>query len=356
MEAAGYSAAMFHLLVMACTEGAVCAERWLPAADRPTEAACLAAAGAVAPAWLTTHAMTARDQRCVPTEALPTLPLQPVAPGIWVHRGTDAAASPQNGGRIANLGVITGPSGTILIDTGGNRAEAEALMAAALRLSPQPVVAAIVTHVHPDHTLGTGLLHEAGVPILGHADLPAALAARRATYETAYATTIGAQAWHGSGFALPDRTFASRMTLTLGGRALTLLPEEVAHTDSDMTVLDGDTGTLFAGDLAFRGLTPTLDGAISGWRDVLGHPPQAGRVVPGHGPVAADWAEATAETRGYLDALAGAVLDAIADNLSLGQAVPVVVEALRGRFGTLADFDDTTRRNAAAAFKELEWE
>lgn len=347
---------MYHLMVMACTEAALCAERWLPAADRPALAACMAAAEAVAAPWLAAHAMTGRGHRCVPTEALPGLTLDPVAPGVWVHRGADGTASPANGGRIANLGVIAGPSGTILIDTGGNRAEAEALLASALRLSDRPVVAAIVTHVHPDHSLGTGLLHEAGLPILGHATLPAALAARADSYGVTYAATLGPQAWHGSGFAPPDRTIATPTDLSLGGRDLLLLPEPVAHTDSDLAVLDRASGTVFAGDLAFRGLTPALDGSIGGWRAVLAHPLQGGRVVPGHGPVAASWAEAAAGTAGYLDALDAAVRGAIGRNLSLGQAVPVVVEALRPGFGGLADFDATTRRNAAAAFKELEWE
>ena len=299
---------MYHLLVMACTETGLCAERWLPQGDRPEVAACIAAAPAVASEWLAAHGMTAGAPapRCVPTEALPALPMQAVAPGVLVHIGAIATAGPQNGGAIANLGIIEGPSGSVLVETGGNRAEAEALLAAALRLG-KPVALAVVTHVHPDHSLGSELMHEAGVPMIGHARLPDALAARRETYATNYRQTIGEAAWHGSGFAPPDRTIAAPETVEAGGLSLVLTPlRQAAHSDSDLTVWHPASGTLFTGDLAFRGLTPTLDGSVVGWLDWLDSP-QAPRVlVPGHGPVAASWAEGTQTARDYLAALAAA--------------------------------------------------
>lgn len=346
---------MFHLLVMACTEAQLCAERWLPAFDSPAEATC---AAADAGPWLAAHAMTTTGQRCVPTEALPAMSLDPVAPGVWVHRGADGTATPANAGRIANIGVVIGPRGAAVIDTGGSRAEAEALMAAVRRLTPLPVTAAILTHVHPDHSLGTGFFHEAGVPIIAHARLPEALAARQETYEVNYRATIGEAAWHGSSFAMPDRTVAAPEDLDIGGTTLRLLPQPTAHTDSDLMVWHADSGTLFAGDIAFRDVTPTLDGSLLGWLGVLGEDPAPAlaRVVPGHGPLATGWAEATGDTRGYLQALAQAVRAAIAANRPLSAAIPAITEALRPAEGRLADFDDTTRRDAAAAFKELEWE
>lgn len=351
-------ARMFHLLVLACTADSVCAERWLPAADAATRPACEAAALPLLTPWLGVHDLTGRTFRCVDTAALPALALQEVTPGVLVHLGPAELAHRSNGGRIANLGVVIGPAGIAVIDPGGSRAQGEELLAAIRRRSALPVTVAVVSHVHPDHSLGAEVFREAGARILGHARLGDALSARVGSYTTAYRDIIGPQAFHGGRFVLPDESLAAPAEVDFGGDRLRLIPAPTAHTDNDIAVWHEASGTLFTGDLLFRDLTPVLDGSITGWLDWLGTKPEPPprRIVPGHGPVAAEWTEASDPTRGYLEALASAVRGAIADDLSLSEAVPAVVEALRPQAAGWAEFADTTRRNAAAAYKELEWE
>jgi len=349
---------MFHLLLTVCTGDGLCAERWLPAADAAASAACIAAAPPLAGSWSAAHGLTPRAFRCVPTAALPSLALVPVAEGVWVHRGADAAAAPENGGGIANLGVIEAPQAVIVVDPGGSRGEGERLLAAIRQRTEKPVAAAILTHVHPDHILGAEPFREAGVPIIAHSRLAEALGTRAEAYSTIYAASIGPAAWLGSGFVLPDETVAAPERREMGGAHLALVPVGPAHSDSDLTVLHEESGTLFAGDLAFRRLTPVLDGSLRGWLAWLAAPPEPvpRLVVPGHGPVAADWQEATGATRAYLEALAAAVRDALAAGTGLSEAVPRVTAAMAREAGDLADFADTTRRNAATAYHELEWE
>ena len=70
---------------------------------------------------------------------------------------------------------------------------------------------------------------------------------------------------------------------------------QTAHPDSDLTVLDLRTGTLFAGDLLFIDRLPVVDGSLKGWLDViteLRRVPATRVVLSGHGPASAAWPDA----------------------------------------------------------------
>jgi len=128
----------------------------------------------------------------------------------------------------------------------------------------------------------------------------------------------------------------------------------VAHTDSDLSVLDERTSILFAGDLVFLGHTPVLDGSLRGWLsaiDELATLP-AQRVVPGHGAVS-EWPAALADQRRYLQTLASDVRALVASGKPITDAADLAAAAERSRWQL---FDDFHARNATAAFSEIEWE
>ena len=54
------------------------------------------------------------------------------------------------------------------------------------------------------------------------------------------------------------------LNLDLGGRNLLLRAWPTAHSDSDLTAFDKQTGALIAGDLVFVSHVPVLDGSIDG--------------------------------------------------------------------------------------------
>ena len=159
------------------------------------------------------------------------------------------------------------------------------------------------------------------------------------------------------GSALPQvaRGLDQIAELDLGGRVLDLRPWPLAHSGTDLTVFDRQSGVLFAGDLVFDDHTPALDGSLTGWQQVLEDLAAlpVTRLVPGHGGPVLDWPEGAAPQRRYLEVLARDTRAAIAAGERLGQAIPHVAASESGRWRL---FDTFNPRNATQAFTELEWE
>ena len=105
----------------------------------------------------------------------------------------------------------------------------------------------IDTHDHPDHVFGNAAFLETGAQVVGHRNLPDALAARAEVYLKATRDLIGEAAFAGTLAVAPTLLVDRRMELDLGQRRLTLEAWPPAHTDTDLTVLDERTGTWFLG-------------------------------------------------------------------------------------------------------------
>jgi len=144
------------------------------------------------------------------------------------------------------------------------------------------------------------------------------------------------------------------LTIDLGHRKLTMRAWPTAHSDSDLTVVDEQTGTLFGGDLVFLNHVPVVDGSIRGWLTVIDELAgiSASRVVPGHGPVSR-WPDALVDERRYLQQLAADVRALVADGKPITAAAETAGAAERSRWQL---FDDYNARNATTAFSEIEWE
>ena len=320
--------------------------RWRPDPDGPWRLSRRDALGsAMALGLLGSRAAAADD----------ALPVIEVAPGIFVFHGAHEEATAANLGGIANLGFIVGGEAVAVVDTGGSAAEGRRLLAAIRQRTALPVRYAIDTHFHPDHALGNSAFTGPDTTIVGHANLPRGLAARAGTYLNGLRGALG-DAAAGTEIVLPTLLVRERLSLDLGGRMLELRAWPPAHTDSDLTVLDTATGTLFAGDLVFLERVPAIDGSLRGWLDVIAGLRQVTgvtRVVPGHGPVSASWPGALDDEERYLRLILTETRAALAAGRSLDQAVATVGRSERGRWLLFDDYND---RNVATAYTELEWE
>ncbi len=408
---------MYHLILNLClaADPSICAARVLPAGEAATEAACRETGAARAADWAADHAdLRAGAWDCVATDTQPALDMTEIAPGVFTRVGAPGQSSAENRGEIANLSFVVGSGGVLVIDAGGTRAEGEALYAAIRQRTDLPIRELVLTHMHPDHMFGAEVFAEAGARIAISETYPRSVAARAGFWMENYTVLLGPETMLGTRVFLPspDRQAPLVRSLVPGrldaaallpGRVSPLVerarpgedgkpPERVqpravrpdlamfaeppAHTDNDVIVWDATTKTLFAGDMLFNGLTPVLDGSIDGWlhwlaqeqpvpaqmrldRDMplnaVARTPE--RVVPGHGPViSGSWAEASQPTYDYLSALRAATMRAIDAGQPLSRAVPAIVEAMQPYRGNWLEFDETTERNAIAAFKELEWQ
>jgi quinoprotein relay system zinc metallohydrolase 2 len=283
------------------------------------------------------------------------LPVQQLAPGLFVHQGVHEETTAANEGAIANVGFIVGERCVAVIDTGGSLENGRSLRLAIRQRTSVPVCYVINTHVHPDHVFGNAAFVADKPAFIGHQHLAASMLVRSEHYRKSLARQIGEAAASMSTMIGPTRTVASEQTIDLGGRLLQLRAWPTAHTDADLTVLDQKTGTLWLGDLLFERHVPSLDGSLKGWLAVMetlrGLPVR--QVIPGHGAPSSDWPAAMRDQERYLQALLHDVRQAIRDKKTLAETVQSAATEERSRWLL---FDDFHARNVTTAYTELEWE
>jgi quinoprotein relay system zinc metallohydrolase 2 len=289
---------------------------------------------------------------------LPTLaealPVEQVAPGIYVHHGVHKDIDANYGGDICNIGFVIGERGVAIIDTGGSPKIGSQLREAVRKITQLPILYVINTHVHPDHIFGNAAFKGDHPEFVGHEKLAAAMALRKESYLRHQDEWLGQDA-AGSEIIPPTIAVKTTLTLDLGNRTLLLTANPPAHTNTDLTVFDNNSKTLWTGDLLFIDRTPSIDGDIKGWLQVIDQLQKipAVTVIPGHGPIKADWHHALSDEQRYLSTLLQDVRTAIQQGHTMEQTMDTAAQSEQGKWIL---FDIVNRRNVNIIFPGLEWE
>jgi quinoprotein relay system zinc metallohydrolase 2 len=286
-------------------------------------------------------------------QAVP-LTVEQAAPGVYVHHGQHLNIDTGYGGDICNISFIVGNKGVAVVDSGGSPRVGRELREAIRLVTDLPILYVINTHFHPDHVLGNAAFKDDHPVFVGHHNVAAGMMQRREAYLKNQADWVGPDAV-GSEMIPPSLSISGVENLDLGGRVLQLSAQATAHTNSDLTVFDVETATLWTGDLLFIERTPSADGDIRGWLQVIAQLRQipARRVVPGHGPVALNLQGALDNEQHYLALLLDYIRDAIKQGRSMEQAIAGFPVSENGKWVL---FDTINKRNIALIFPMLEWE
>ena len=293
--------------------------------------------------------------------------IENVGDGIYVHHGVHMDIDDGYKGDICNASFVVGSLGVAVIDTGGSIKVGNQLRDAIKKVTDKPILYVINTHVHPDHIYGNAAFvpsnpNQAKPEFVGHEKLATVMELRREQYAKINTKLLGEDAI-GSELVKPTIAVKTTLELDLGDRKLMLTAHPVAHTNTDLSVIDikadSKSSTLFTGDLLFIERTPVLEGDIKGLIAELEKLKSSAtkkaikQAVPGHGPVTKNWKLAIENQQRYLTTLLTDIRASIKNGESMESAMNTAAASEKDKWQL---FDIANRRNVNIIYPALEWE
>ncbi|MBV1777646.1 MBL fold metallo-hydrolase [Paeniglutamicibacter sp. ABSL32-1] len=214
-----------------------------------------------------------------------------------------------------------------VIDTRGSPAEAQEIVDDVAERFGMPIVGAVNTHAHYDHSFGNSVFADLGVPVIGHHRIPdhyAALEGPRLRAWQADPAGEPDKKWDHVVLTQPTVLIQRSTTLTASGRDIELIPISRGHTDTDLVVCVPDAGVWALGDAIEESGPPMFGSGCwplewpAALDEVLLRVQPGDVVVPGHGRVVDR--EFAARQAIDLHAVADAIRDAHTAGTEIGDA------------------------------------
>ena len=177
-------------------------------------------------------------------------------------------------GKGGNIGLLTGPDGSFMIDDQFAPLTAQ-ILEVVKSVGGEVPRFILNTHFHGDHTGGNENLGRMGIAILARDEVRVRLSAQSPKD------------------ALPILTYSDAITIHLNGEEVHAFPIPAAHTDGDTIIHFRDSDVIHAGDMFRTVAFPVIDtnnggtlaGTISALGILAGTAGPNTRIVPGHGEV-----------------------------------------------------------------------
>ena len=228
-------------------------------------------------------------------------------------------------GSGGNIGVLTGPDGALLVDSGlaGSKGK---LVEALKKLGAEPVSTLINTHWHFDHTDGNEWLHASGARILAHDNTLKRMSEAHTVPAWNFTFPPAPEG------ALPEVLLKVDRSIGINKTRVVIHALPPSHTDGDLTVHFTDADIYQLGDTFWNGHYPFIDyssggsinGTIAATEDNLAAVGTQSMIIPGHGPVASK-----ADLEAYRDMLV-TVRDKVAALKQAGKTLEETIAAQPG--------------------------
>jgi cyclase len=252
-----------------------------------------------------------------------------LAPGAYAFYAADAAALNARGGAAATSGgLIVGSKGALLVETMLNKRLHGQVRALASKATPLPILYAVNTSAHGDHSFGNMYL-PASTRVIQHRRTAEFIAADlekdKAFMIKYFGAGRGIEEIRARGADILVEA-GSSVAIDLGGRQVQVIDFGFAQTGGDLFVWDPTSKVMWAGNPVIAGrpsLPWLLDGhlvqTLATLKKVQAFLPADARIVPGHGvPIGRDALQWHID---YLEAVQAQVRQAIDAGLDLAATV-----------------------------------
>ena len=261
----------------------------------------------------------------------------------------------------ANGALFVGRDAALIVDPGLTPLHARRFLAAARQVTDRPLRFIVLTHAHPDHSMGAVCLEETGAKLVAHPRARRELAENIAEQlghlrqpapagvDAAARASLASCRFH-----LPEPLASDKEVIDLGDHQLELRHLGAAHTAGDVVVWSAAEQVLATGDLFLNDASPDMaEASTRGWLaaldTLLALKPQ--HVIPGH--FAPGQAADLLRFRSYLQAQWDNAKAAVAKGASAEQVAAQARFPAFAKFRQSPQYAATFADNARAVAKEL---